>query len=274
MLKIKEYVKPATLEEAYEMGSLPHSLYVSGGLIVAGIESDRIERLVDLKSPGLNEIEDGKRVKIGANANLSAFTDHLSLSTLYNGFFGKVIRYIGSTQIRNMATVGGSVAARLGWSDVLTILMISNARVESYDGALHEFPIERYIEEKKRNSIITAIYLPKDDRSFAFEKFARSAFDIATLNLGVSLSLEDGRCSKAIVAVGARPMRARRITEVEEFLEGKDILKSIDEGAKLITDVVDTRKDMMASAEYRKVLAGALFKKAMRRICYESGIQC
>ncbi|MCD6238334.1 MAG: FAD binding domain-containing protein [Thermotogae bacterium] len=274
MLKIKEYIKPKTLEEAYEIGSLPYSLYVGGGLVVAGIESDRIERLVDLKSVGLDEIEDAEEVKIGANVTLSAFTDHLFFSTLYNGFFSKTARYIGSTQIRNMATVGGSIAARFGWSDVLTILMISNARIESYDGDLQEYPIERYIEEKKRNSIITAIYLPKGDRSFAFEKFARSTFDIALLNLGISLSLVDGKCKDAIVAVGARPMRARRITEVEEFLEGRDILKSIDEGANLIADVVDMKKDMRASAEYRKALAGALLKKAMRRICYESGIQC
>lgn len=273
MLKIKEYLKPETIEKAYEMGSLPNSLYVSGGLIAAQLKISRLERLVDLKTLGMDKIEDGKIVKIGANAKLTALMKDPILSSQNNGFFKEVAKEIGSTQIRNMATIGGSIAFKLGWSDVITVFMAAESQVEFYDGSFHKMTLENFVKDGKRDQIITAVYLPKNANFMAFEKFAKSTFDIATLNLGIALSLENDRIKEITVVVGSRPMISERIREVEDFLRGEDPLNSIDKAAKLMENVVKVGTDMRASAKYRKVLAGALLKKAMRRICYESGIQ-
>ncbi len=273
MLKIKEYLRPETIEEAYEMGSLPNSLYVSGGLIAAQLKISRLERLVDLKTLGMDEIEDGSIVKIGANAKLTTFMNNPILSSQNNGFFKEVAKDIGSTQIRNMATIGGSIAFKLGWSDVITIFMVTESQVEFYDGNFHKTTLENFIKDGKRDQIITAVYLPKNTKFMAFEKFAKSTFDIATLNLGIALSLENELIKEITIVVGSRPMISERVREVEDFLKGKDLLNSIDKAANLMESVVKVGTDMRASAEYRKALAGALLKKAMRRICYESGIQ-
>ncbi len=273
MLKIKEYLKPKTIEEAYEFGNLLNSLYVSGGLIVAQLKVSHLERLVDLKTLGMDEIEDGNTVKIGANVKLASFMKNSILSTLNNGFFKEVAKEIGSTQIRNMATIGGSIAFRLGWSDVTTIFMTAKSQVELYDGIFRKMSLENFIKDGKRDQIVTAVYLPKNARFLAFEKFAKSTFDIATLNLGIALSLKDDRIEDVTVVVGSRPMISERVREVEEFLTGKDLLSSMDKAADLMEKVIKVGTDMRASSEYRKALAGALLKKAMRRICHESGIQ-
>ncbi len=273
MLEVKEYLKPKTVEEAYELGILPNSLYVSGGLIAAQLKISHLERLIDLKSLKMDEIEEGEFVKIGANTKLAAFMKNPTLSKLNNGFLEKSAREIGSTQIRNMATVGGSMAFKLGWSDVITIFMTMKSQIEFYDGGFQRVPLENYIKNGKRTQIVTAVYLPKSTHFMAFEKFAKSTFDIATLNLGAAILLENGVVKDATIVVGSRPMISERIREVEEFLKGKELSNSIEEAAKLIEKVVKVGTDMRASAEYRKVLAGALLKKAMRRIYHESGIQ-
>ncbi len=270
MLSIKEYLRPDTLEEAYDLGKMENTLYVSGGLMIASLKSSRLERLVDLKNLGMEEIEDGKRVKIGANVKLSEFMTNPLLSSLNHGFFKKTMKDVGSTQIRNMATVGGSVAFRLGWSDVITALMASKATVELYEGQLNEVSLERYVKEKRRKEIVTAIYIPKNDRFLAFEKFSKSTFDIAMLNVGVGMNIRDDKMSDVTVVVGSRPMISGRIVEVEKFLNDKELSNSIEAAAQLMRDTIKVGGDVRVKAEYRKVLSAALLKKAMRGIGDES----
>ena len=271
---LKEYLKPQTLEEAYEMAQVDNSIYVSGGLMVAALKSSRIERIVDLKNIGLNEVENGESVKVGANVKLSEFMRNPLLSEMGNGFFKKMMKDVGSTQIRNMATVGGSVAFRLGWSDVITALMVAGADVEIFNGNLKKMSIEDYLLSKRKKEIVTAVYLPKDpERFMAFEKFSKSTFDIAILNVGISFALENGKISKPVVAVGSRPMISERIKDVEGFLEGKELSSSvIDEAASEMREVAKVGNDIRATAEYRKALAGSLLKKCMRRIEDESHV--
>ncbi len=272
MLNIKEYAKPSTFGEAYQLGRLANTLYVSGGLLIASLKSSRLERLVDLKSLGMEEIEDGERVKVGANVKLSAFMTNPLLSNLNHGFFKEMMREVGSTQIRNMATVGGSVAFRLGWSDVITALLMSKSTVEFYNGQLNEMPLESYLEEKRKKEIVTAVYIPKNSRFMAFEKFSKSTFDIATLNIGVGMNVRNGKMENITVVVGSRPMISERIIEVEKFLNNKELSDSVDAAAQLMRDTVKVGGDIRANAEYRKALSAALLKKAMRRIYDESQI--
>ncbi len=270
---LKEYLKPQTLEEAYEMAQVDNSIYVSGGLMVAALKSSRIERIVDLKNIGLNEVENGEFVKIGANVKLSEFMRNPLLSEFGNGFFKNMMKEVGSTQIRNMATVGGSVAFRLGWSDVITALMVANADVEIFNGKLNKMTLEDYLNMKRGREIVTAVYLPKEERLMAFEKFAKSTFDIATINVGVSLTLKDGKIFNPIVAVGSRPMISERIRDVEEILKEKELSNTvIDEAVSKMKSVVKVGNDVRATAEYRKALAGSLLKKCMRRIEDESHV--
>ncbi len=270
-MNVKEYLKPTTIEEAYEVGQMPGSIYVSGGLMVAQLKVSRIEHLIDLKSTGLAGIEDSKNeIKIEANTKISSLLFNDTVSHIYDHFFQDSLKEIGSVQIRNMATVGGSIAFKLGWSDITTIFMTVDSDVEIYDGSFKRIPLEKYVSEKHRGSIITALYIPKKNGLVAFEKFSRSIFDIATLNLGLKLVLDEDFVKEAKIIVGSRPMISERIPEVENFLIGKKPMDALDDAGKLIEKTVKVGTDIRAGADYRKALAGALLKKAMRRI-YDEG---
>ncbi|BBJ27414.1 FAD binding domain-containing protein [Athalassotoga saccharophila] len=267
MINIKEYVKPDTVQSAYEIGQMPNSLYVSGGLMVSQIKSERLERLIDLKSLDLDYIrEEENYFKIGANTKLSSLISHPAFSNLGKGFIKESIKEIGSVQIRNMATVGGSIAFRLGWSDVITIFMTAGSQVEIYKGNFQRINLEDFISQKVKGAIVTEITVPKIDGKCVFEKFAKSNFDIATLNLGLRVSLDGKFVKEARLVVGSRPMLSQRIREVEEFMIGKEIDKVSNEASELIQKVIQTGTDIRASAEYRKALSGSLLLKALRRV--------
>lgn len=268
LLTANEYLKPQSLEEAYKLGNLPNSIYVSGGLMVAQLKLSNLERLVDLKPLGLDGVtEEENGIRIGANVKLSALMTDRTLSQMYGGFFREVAGDVGSTQIRNMATVGGSIAFKLGWSDVITMFMTVEASVEFYDGEIRELPIDEFISEKHRGAIITSVKIPKGDGvSVAFEKFSKSTFDIATLNVGVKLEFDGETVKKSVIVVGSRPMISERVPVVENFLNGKDAKNALEDAAMLIENSVKTGTDIRASSEYRRELAVALFKKAMRGV--------
>lgn len=269
MLNVEEYLKPRELREAWELANETKSLYVSGGLMVAQLKSS-VERLIDLKAIGLNEIkEENGYVRVGANVKLSEFANDKTLSKMYGGFFVNFMKDVGSTQIRNMATIGGSVAFRLGWSDVITALMALKAEVEIFNGKIDRMPIEEYISMKREKEIVTAIFLPAEERKIAFEKFSKSAFDIAILNVGVSFKIEGDDLKDPVVVVGSRPMISSRSKEVEKFLVDNS-LSDLDGAAGLLSTSVKVGTDIRASAEYRKALMGSLLKKCMRRIKNES----
>ena len=62
-------------------------------------------------------------------------------------------------QFRNMATVGGSVWGRFGFSDVLTLLLALDTEVELYQGGL--VPLEEFASRKPDNDILVRVHIRK-----------------------------------------------------------------------------------------------------------------
>ena len=59
--------------------------------------------------------------RIGAIASLRALELHEGLAAYTNGAMRESVRHIVGVQLRNLATVGGSLYSRFGFSDVLTM---------------------------------------------------------------------------------------------------------------------------------------------------------
>lgn len=56
------------------------------------------------------------------------------LNELTYGAFSESVKHIVGVQFRNLATVGGSVFGRYGFSDIITLLVALNAEVQLYAG--------------------------------------------------------------------------------------------------------------------------------------------
>ena len=70
-------------------------------------------------------------------------------------------------QLRNLATVGGSLYSRFGFSDVLTMFLVLDAQVELYKGGI--VPLSEYAERPKDRDILVRIIVPKKNAKFNYQ---------------------------------------------------------------------------------------------------------
>ena len=136
MITIDNYVKPATLEEAYKLNQA-RSSRVMGGMMWMRLGKAHVKTLIDLSGLGLDEIHDEDNViKIGAMCTLRQVEECEALKELFGDGIAESIRHIVGVQFRNQATIGGSIYGRFGFSDVLTAFLALDTFVELYDGGI------------------------------------------------------------------------------------------------------------------------------------------
>ena len=136
MFRAEDYVKVDSLAEAYELCQKRSSLVVGGNvwLKMTGVTKRTI---VDLSGLGLDKIEEtGDEFRIGCMCTLRQLEVHQGLNQYFGGIFKECTRHIVGVQMRNCATVGGSIFARFGFSDILTCMMALDTYVELYHGGI------------------------------------------------------------------------------------------------------------------------------------------
>ena len=132
MITIREYARPATLEEAWQLNQKRPNR-VLGGMLWLKMEKISVGTAIDLSALGLDTIEEtDTEFAIGAMATLRSLETHAALNAATNGAMREAARHIVGVQFRNCATVGGSVYGRFGFSDVLTLLLALDCDVELY----------------------------------------------------------------------------------------------------------------------------------------------
>lgn len=134
MLKIKEYVKAQSLEQAYELNQ-KKSTCILGGMLWLKMSNRTVQKAVDLSGLGLDQIEETEdEFSIGAMVTLRQIEIHQGLNQWSHGAVKECVRSIVGVQFRNLATVGGSIFGRFGFSDVLTCFLAFDSYVELYHG--------------------------------------------------------------------------------------------------------------------------------------------
>jgi CO/xanthine dehydrogenase FAD-binding subunit len=157
------------------------------------------------------------------------------------------VKDIVGVQLRNLATVGGSLYGRYGFSDVLTVFSVLDSYVELYKGGI--VPLKEYAKRDYDRDILVRLIIKKTPLKVAFECVRNTRTDFSVLNCAVAIS---GK--KAYVAVGARPLKA----EVVEGEVNADLPEKVMESLKF-------ESNMRGSEEYRKKLCSVLVKRAMQK---------
>ena len=142
MFRADDYVKVSDLAEAYELCQKRSSLVV-GGMVWMKMTHITKRTIVDLSGLGLDAIEEKEgEFSIGCMCSLRQLETHEGLNRYFDGIFRECTRNIVGVQMRNCATVGGSIFARFGFSDILTCFLALDTYVELY----HEgtIPLSEY----------------------------------------------------------------------------------------------------------------------------------
>lgn len=272
--------RPATVGEAVALlAADPGALCMAGGATLVALLNARLvepSALVRLRGiPGLDGIE---RRADGA-LRIGAMTRHRTTaeSALLGGGLAALRQAAGviaNPPVRNMGTMGGSVAFADPAADYLPALAALDAAVELTGPAgsrrlgIGAFIVDWYATARAADELVTAIHLPAPPRGAAglYDKLARVEGDYATASVAVVLAMRDGACAHLAVAVGGCGPRPVRVPAAEQALVGAALddagLRRL--GAAL-SEACDPVDDMRGSAAYRRRVVPRMVVRAVRR---------
>lgn len=265
-MRITRLERPMSLDEARRLISDEGGIPIGGGVWLR-MAPRTIKLGVDLSGLGLRFIKKSDdRIEIGAMATArDVETSALIASELGPALRDATARIVG-VQMRNLISMGGSVAGRYGFSDISTALLALGARVAIGGGA--EVSLEDFLSggsgEASTGSpgaaLVTSIAIEASGRRSAFRSVRNTAEDLAILNAAAAFGPSGWR-----IAVGARPGAARLSAKAAEALgtgprPSDDATRAAAEAAAAEISFGD---DIRGDAAYRRSACRALVRRAI-----------
>ena len=155
MVTIQKYVKVQSLEEAWKLNQGKKNR-ILGGMLWMRLGNGTISTAIDLCDLGLDTIEEtDEEFSIGARVTLRELEQHVGLNTYTHDAVKNAVKDIVGVQFRNMATIGGSIWGRFGFSDVLTVFLAMDSYVELYKGGI--IPLKEYAKMPYDRDILLSL---------------------------------------------------------------------------------------------------------------------
>lgn len=248
MITIQKYVRPQTLEEAWQLNQNKRNR-ILGGMLWLRLGKGSVGTAIDLCKLGLNTIEETEeQFSIGAMATLRDLEMHDGLNTYSGNAVANAVKDIVGVQFRNMATVGGSIWGRFGFSDVLTVFLAMDSYVELYKGGI--IPLEQFAAMKKDNDILVRLIVRKAPCKLVYSSMRNQSTDFPVIACAVAHMNGEYRAS-----IGARPARAILIRN--EKAEGFPAF---------VAENAPTEGNIRGSAAYRTHLIKVLVERSMNEL--------
>lgn len=176
MLKFGTYVRVGNAAEAYELLQKNRNNKIVGGGIWMRLGSRRVATAIDLSACGLDQIEETEtEFRIGAMCTLRQLERHAGLNALVNNVFEFAVHDIVGVQLRNTATVGGSIYGRLGFSDVLSAFLALDSYVELTGAG--RVPLAEFVDMGYVRDVIEHVVVVKHDYRASYEAVRKAATD-------------------------------------------------------------------------------------------------
>ena len=290
-----EYFSPQTVDEALDLLAQhgDDAKILAGGQSLLPMMKLRIASpryLVDVNGiealAGLTRV--GERLVIGAlcrHADVAASSivrEHLPIMR-------DAANLTADVQVRNRGTVAGSLAhadpsgdwpaALLALDTTVTIAGPDGLRVTP----LGEFIVDAYTTQLGANEMVTevSVVIPPQPSGGAYVKFEKRAGDFAVASVGVQIELDEldsGRelCRSVAVTLGALGPTPLRAPAVESLLRGQSLVGIVSDGVsygdadewigeaeRLVREAAEPFADTRGSVEYKRHLAGVLFRRAL-----------
>ncbi len=262
-MEIVNYFKAKTIEEAYEKLQENSSNLIIGGGAWLRLSSKTVDTAIDLEHVGINQIVETKEAfEIGAYTPLREVERNAALKKYFSGIINKGISGIMGVALRNLVTVGGSIAGKYSFSDFITPLLTVNTEVVLYKTG--KMKLEDFLKlRSKEKDIITKIIIHKEETVGYYYKMKKTGLDFAVVNVGVTKT-----AGKYKIVVGARPSLAAFAIKAMEYINTqKEVTDEvIKETAKIAVEELKFGTNSKASKEYRTELAKVYIKRGLKEV--------
>ena len=244
---ITTYHRPKTLDEALALLAQPNRIPLGGGTILAARlpDPDPVE-VVDLQALGLDSItRSGINLLIGATVTLQQLLESIHCPKALK----PAIRLEAPLNLRNSATVAGTLVVCDGRSPFATFLLAADAKLDIRQpaGETQVSNIGEFLPLRSRG-LITSITLPLNT-NLAFDYVSRTPSDKPIVCAALA-QWNSGRTRLATGGYGKNPMLAMDGTEAQ----------GVETAAR---NAFHEAVDEYASAEYRMAAAATLAKRCL-----------
>jgi len=227
------YAAPATVDEAVRLlagnaGAEPRVL--AGGQSLIPLMNFRLAKpgyLVDLRNvAGLSGIRrDGDVLVVGAMTRLAELERSPEVA-MAAPLVTEAVGYVSHTPVRNVGTVGGSLAHADPAAELPAVALALDAELVATGPAgtrripAAEFLQGPYTTALAPDEILTEIRLPAWDGGHAFTEYARIHANFAIVGAAALVALDGGRIARAALALTGVAPTAIRATAAEQVLTG------------------------------------------------------
>lgn len=287
MFYYNQYVRAKSIEEAYELYQKKSNV-VLGGMLWLKMMNKTCGTAIDLCDLGLDQIEeDETQFRIGAYVSLRELETNKALDAYTHGAMAESVRHIVGVQFRNVATLGGSIWGRYGFSDVMTLFRALGAKVELHHGGIMD--LDEFVElPRKVRDILVAVIVPKQTQHIVYLSQRNQSTDFPVLTCAVAQ-----RADGYVAVIGAAPRMAQVVPDAEGILDQLSEVTRLTETGRLSDDpseaggasVIDPVKrkkiedfaaytaahvrfgsNLRAGADYRRIICQVLVRRATERM--------
>jgi CO/xanthine dehydrogenase FAD-binding subunit len=253
MITIREYVAPATIEEAYNILISKKNNVILGGCGFLKLGSKKIGTAIDLCNLSLDYIiDEDMEILIGADTRLRSLETNDKIKEYCGGVISHAVSNIVGVQFRNMARVGASVFSRYGFSDLLPSLLVLDAKVKLFKGGIMD--LKDFLEKKHEKDILVEVILPKKDGRAVYDCIRKTSIDFPIIN-GAMFKGNNGEYR---IAMGSRPQRGKLAEKSAKVLENSQDIEVV---ANMVMEELHFGTNIRGSKEYREDMCKVLVKR-------------
>jgi len=180
---------------------------------------------------------------------------------------------VGSLQVRNLATVGGNLCNAAPSADMAPPLIALEAEaVIAGPSGERRVPLADFFTGVRRtvlapNELLVELVVPTPGPGSGGQYLRhtpRRELDIAVVGVASQLTLANGRCVKARIALASVAPTPVRATAAERSLEGQPVTPdAIERAATLAIEAARPIDDQRGSAEFRRHLVRVLTRRTL-----------
>ena len=278
-MKPVEFLEPETVEEAYSLLAKykeEAKLIASGQSLIPMLKQRLFtpKYLISIRNLSgidyIREADDGLRI--------GALTTQRTVETsevVRRRFpvLAEAVHAVGTVQIRNWGTIGGSLAEADPTGDPPPALLALGAKVRALsvrgerEVPLDEFFVDYIQTSLELDEVLTEIivpYLPPNTGSIYIKDVVRSG-DTGIVTVAVLATLDAKQAVKeASIVLGCQAATPVRALRAEKAAVGKSAVDDLEDIAEAASQDADPAPDVLGSVEYKRYLAGLRTKQALR----------
>ena len=234
----------------------------------------RPRHLVDVKRVrGFDAIADGGRLTLGAAVTHRRVEQSATVRE-HCPLVAAVAHHVANVRVRNVGTVGGNLAFADPHSDLATLFLTLDARVELVSPrGRRELPLAAFTRgawetARQPDELLAAVRLTPwpPGSAAAYVKFGIHERPTLAVALALQVGAGGSRIAEARLAVGCVEARPARLPAVEARLAGVDLADLDDvRGAvgEIAAGAVDPDTDLHGSADYKREMVAVFVRRAL-----------